>query len=199
MKSVSISALLLLAACSAAHADNLLVNGNFDINADAWVAGEGSALSWLSQDADGAANSGSLGLATANGQTSSLVASQCIAVSGGDFSFGARILPAAFMPAGFYGMDCAAYTAADCSGQLLDLATAVAGEADANGWVPFRTSAPFTLPPTTLGVSCEFVASQPLRPAGAKQPSGFSNAINADDAFFSPGTTPVSLQSFDVR
>ncbi|MEO6688545.1 MAG: hypothetical protein ABIS07_13665 [Dokdonella sp.] len=193
-------AALVVAAAQPAVAANLIVNANFDTDVGSWTADTGTVIGRdPNQDANAAPTSGSMALTTSNGSNSNLSAHQCIAgpSGGSDFSFGAKIKPNS---ASQFGMTCTAYASADCLGDPIGSASAIlAGPADGNGWVPLHTESPYTLPASTLGVSCAITTSQPLRAAGAApQPNGFTNAIWADNVFFGPGTTPVSLQGFDV-
>jgi hypothetical protein len=179
-----------------AGAENLIVNPNFDSDVSGWQADASGTRFWHDpqEDAGGAANSGALAMSTADGRNARLSVQQCIAVNGGrDFSFGVQIKPRS---SDLYGMTCSAYAAADCSGTALESRDAVAGATNGGGWIAFRSEAPFMLPAETNSVLCAVTAQQPLRVA--TQPNGFINALWADDAFFAPGTTPVSLQQFEV-
>lgn len=196
-----IIAAMVAGAMQSAVAANLIVNPNFDSNVDSWTADVGTNIGLdPSHDANASPTSGSMLMSTSNGSNSNLSAQQCISgVSGGnDFSFGAKIQP---NTASVYGMTCTAFASPDCTGSPIGSASAiVAGPADGNGWVPLHTESPYTLPASTQGVSCAITSTQPLRAAATgSQPNGFAVAIYADDVFFGPGTTPVSLQSFDVN
>ena len=199
MKYMHLAALsaLLVGGIASAQASNLIVNPNFDLNVDGWDADTSGTQFWYdpTQDANGSDASGALAMSTANGTNWNLDVHQCInqVVGGQDFSFGTKIKP---NTASVFGMRCAAFASTDCSGEALAVADAVEGNPDKAGWIDFRTDAPFTLPMTAHSVMCSLLAEQPLR-SGA-QPNGYATAIWADDAFFGPGTTPVSLQSFSI-
>lgn len=182
-------------------AENLIVNANFDTDASGWAAGAGTSIGRdAGQDANASAASGAMSMTTSNGSNSNLSANQCIGgVSGGsDYSFGAKIKPGA---ASQVGMTCTAYASPDCLGDPIGSASAIiAGPPDGNGWVPLHTESPYLLPASTLGMSCAITATQPLRAASAgPQPNGFAIAAWADDVFLGPGTTPVSLQAFEIE
>lgn len=193
-----VPAALLVLAVAPATAANLITNPNFSTDITGWTANSsGTSLGFdPSVDVNAAANSGALWMSTSNGSNSNLAALQCIAQPlGTEFSFGVKILPGT---ADIYGMTCEAYASTDCSGAALDEASAEASAPDSNGWIPLASSAPFPLPASTGSVLCSITAEQPLRPARPAAPQGYAIAIRADDAYFAPGTTPVSLQSFSV-
>lgn len=182
-----------------AAAANLIVNGGFDSDTSGWTAGNQTSL-WrdASNDVNESPASGALAMSTSNGSNSNLSAHQCITglAGGSDFSFGVAILP---NTSDSYGMTCTARAGSDCSGAELGSADAAEGATSATGWVAFRSASPFVLPAKTASVDCAITSVQPLRPAGQSAPDGFTSAIWADEAFFAPGTTPVSLQAFDVE
>jgi len=135
-------------------------------------------------------------MSSANGNTAEFAVSQCIAsLAGNAYSFGVEIKPNS---ANVFGMGCSAHSSADCSGAALGIAVADDGAADSNGWVPLRTATPFVLPAGTQSVSCAITATQPPPQATTSRPDGLLGALWADKAFFAPGTTPVTLQSFDI-
>jgi hypothetical protein len=182
-----------------AHAQNLIVNPNFATDVSGWTADTGTSIFRdSSQDAGGSATSGAMSVFPSNGQTFNLSVHQCFAVTGGtDYSFGAKIKPGTVTS---FGMMCQAFTGSDCAFLPIGSASAIiAGPADQNGWVPLHTESPYLLPASAQGVSCEITGNLPLPPlAGAPQPNGVFTSLWADDVFFAPGTTPVSLQAFDI-
>ena len=188
---------LLACAVTAAPAANLITNGNFDANVDGWSVGASATSIWFdsSQDADGSGTSGAMAMSTSNGTNADLSVSQCItALDGTSYSFGLKVLP---NTSNTFGMTCSAYASTDCSGDSTGDAS-VNGAAGGQGWVTVQSDTPFVVPSGTLSVSCSITSTQPLRQAkSASQPNGFAAAIYVDDVVFQ-GTTPVTLQSFDV-
>lgn len=194
---LALSTLMILIATPASAA-NLIVNGNFDTSVDDWSSDPLLTSFWFdtSLDAGGSNDSGSLAMSSAVGANAALAVIQCIgSLPGSEFSFGVKIRPNL---TNVFGMSCSAYSSTDCSGVPLGSANAQGGVADPNGWVPMRTATPFVLPGGTQSVSCAITAAQPLERTAVPQPHGLLVAIWADDAFFAPGTTPVSLQSFEI-
>ncbi|GAA0708815.1 hypothetical protein [Dokdonella soli] len=200
IRMTALSALLACGVCSATPS-NMIVNGSFDQGVTGWTADTTMTSFWrdAAQDAEGSASSGALAMSTANGMNGNLSVKQCIGslAGGSDYSFGIKIKA---NTSSTYGMTCSAHASTDCSGASLGSANAAQGATDANNWIAFRTTTPFVLPASTQSVSCAITSVQPLRqPLGAQQPNGnYPVAIWADGVFFSPGTTPVSLQSFNV-
>jgi hypothetical protein len=182
-----------------ANAANLIVNPNFNVDTSNWTADAGTNIFHdASQDANSSAASGALSMFPTNGVGTSLSVHQCINVAGGsDFSFGAKVKP---NTTGSYGMTCSVFVSPDCLGDPTASASAIiAGPADPNGWVPLHTESPYLLPGTTQSVSCAITMNlAPPLPAKAPQPEGLSSSIWVDDVFFAPGTTPVTLQAFDI-
>lgn len=196
---IAVIAAGLAAGIGSAHADNLIVNPNFTGDVGGWTAGAGVIISRdAGQDANSSPASGAMAEFPASGSTFNLSAYQCFGVAGGsDFSFGAKVKPGTAIS---FGMTCSAFASPDCSGNPVGNASAIiAGPADPNGWVPLHTESPYLLPASTLSVSCAITGNLPPPPlAGAPQPNGVSTSLWADDVFFAPGTTPVSLQGFDI-
>ncbi|MBC6941986.1 MAG: hypothetical protein DWB45_04600 [Xanthomonadales bacterium] len=189
-------AILLSLAALPATAANLITNPNFTTDISAWSAiDSGTTLAFdASKDANDSPASGSLAISS-NG-SGGLAATQCIASPvGSEFSFGAKILVGGAM---MYGMTCEAYASSDCSGSMLDSADAAEGAPAPNEWIPFDSASPFQLPNGTNSVLCRITAMQPVKRAGTDTPQGTLVSVWADDVYFGPGTTPVSLQTFIV-
>ncbi len=194
MRPAPLAILLSLAALPAAAA-NLITNPNFTSDINSWApANAGTGLAFdATQDANDSASSGSLAISS-NG-AGALAATQCVVSPiGPEFSFGAKVRVGGAM---MYGMTCKAYASTDCSGSMLDSASADEGTPAPNSWIPLDTSSPFQLPGGTNSVLCQVTALQPVRRASADAPQGLIS-LWADDVYFGPGTTPVSLQTFIV-
>lgn len=196
---IAVIAVGLAAGIGSAHAQNLIVNPNFDTDVSGWTADAGTSIFRdSSQDAGGSATSGAMSVFPSNGQTFNLSVHQCFAVTGGtDFSFGTKIKPGTVTS---FGMMCQAFTGSDCAFLPIGSASAIiAGPADQNGWVPLHTESPYLLPASAQGVSCGITGSlPPPLHAGTLRPDGNPQTMWVDDAFFAPGTTPVSLQHFEI-
>jgi len=181
-----------------ASAANLIVNGSFDSNVDGWSVGASATNIWFDSgnDADGSPTSGAMAMSTSDGSNANLVASQCITtLEGNAYAFSVEVLP---NTADTFGMTCSAYASTDCSGESGGDASISGTTGDSKGWITLESEEPFVVPSGTHSVSCSITTTQPLRLAkGAAQPNGFAVAIYADNVVFQ-GTTPVTLQSFDV-
>ena len=190
------SSILMLGAAST-QANNLINNPNFAVNVDGWSNGANSSIQFdAAQDANAAANSGSVAILETVSASNPYTAQQCIvAPTASTYSFGAMVLAGS---AAFYRMTCTAFASADCSGSELGSADADEGSPNANDWIPLDTATPFTLPGGTGSVLCEVSGGIPVRRDGA-QPAGGQIVLWADDVYFGEGTTPVSLQSFSVN
>jgi len=200
MKKASIGALsaLLISVATTAPAANLIANGSFDTGVEGWSVGASATSIWFdsSRDAEGLDTSGAMGMSTSNGSNADLSVGQCITtLDGSAYSFGFKVLP---NTADTFGMTCSAYASTDCSGDSTGDASIGGSTGNTKGWITLQSETPFVVPSGTQSVSCSITTTQPLRQAkSAAQPNGFVAAIYADDAVFE-GTTPVTLQSFDV-
>ncbi|MEO7324408.1 MAG: hypothetical protein ABIW82_06240 [Dokdonella sp.] len=194
---ITVIAAGLAAGMCTARADNLIANPNFSGDVAGWTADTGSTISYdANLDANASGTSGSMAVSRTSVDTFNLSAHQCFSVAGGsDFSFGAKVIPGI---ANSVGMTCSAFASLDCTGKPLGNASAIiAGSPDPNGWVPLRTESPYLLPAPTQSVACAVTGnlSPPLR---AGSPQGGPSSMWADNVFFGAGTTPVSLQGFDI-
>lgn len=185
--------MLLLGICGVAHAadPNLLPNGDFS-NASQLTNWSGTGISWSNDDAGSDAGSGSMQL-DVNFFTTNFTGSACFDVTpGAPYSSGGQSKVVAGTPGQVSVVfTCSYYLRKGCVGTHgPDLAVAPAMSTSAS-WNP-AASATGALPSDALSVFCL---------AGVFVNDGVPASARFDNLFFNSAapTTPVRLQSFDVR
>ena len=170
-------------------AQNLVTNGNFDSNTTSWTfAGIGS-VGFSGLDVAGSGSSGSA-LLTNSGGIMSVYIAQCVPIVGGNlYDIGAAVRIPSGGATGSAYVGYFFYNGPSCSG------------ANSGGFTPFiSTLNTWTVTSSTNVLAPATAVSVEIALSVSKSGATGQIQANFDRAFVGPpGTTPVSLQRFEVE